>query len=107
MASTWITKAAKGGCMEGQYNLGVLFHKGEGMPKDEKQSLAWFEKAADSGYPDAQFSIGLLYEKGKDMPKNEAVAQAWFKKAADQGNKKAREKLASVEHKPATAVSAK
>ena len=73
-----------------------MYHNGNGVPKDEKQSISWLQKAADAGYPDAQFNIGIMYEKGISVPKDEKIAKQWFKKAADQGDKEAKEKPASL-----------
>jgi TPR repeat protein len=36
-----------------QYNLGVMYEKGQGVQKDEKKAMAWFEKAAEQGNKDA------------------------------------------------------
>jgi hypothetical protein len=36
-----------------QYNLGVMYEKGQGVQKDEKKAIAWFEKAAEQGNKDA------------------------------------------------------
>ena len=37
-----------------QYNLGVLFERGEGVPKDLRQAVVWYSKAAEQGVPGAQ-----------------------------------------------------
>ena len=37
----------------GQYNLGILYEKGLGVPTDVEQAKIWFQKAADQGDADA------------------------------------------------------
>ncbi len=34
--------------------LGVLFERGEGVPKDLRQAVVWYSKAAEQGVPGAQ-----------------------------------------------------
>ncbi len=46
-----------------QYNLGVMYANGQGVPKDEKQAVVWYRKAAEQGYADAQHNLGLMQEE--------------------------------------------
>ena len=41
-----LEKTAKQGNAEAQYNLGVIYHNGEGVPKDDAKAFHWYEKAA-------------------------------------------------------------
>lgn len=76
--------AAKGNA-DAQFNLGLMFLNGEGVPQDYKQALNWFEQSASKGNVRAQVNIGRMYAKGKGMLSNHGIAASWFKKAADQG----------------------
>ncbi|MFZ6875173.1 tetratricopeptide repeat protein [Undibacterium sp. Di27W] len=76
--------AAKGNA-DAQFNLGLMFLNGEGVPQDYKQALRWFEQSASKDNVRAQVNIGRMYAKGKGMLSNHGVAATWFKKAADQG----------------------
>src|SRR5262249_7132050 len=42
---------AEQGVLEAQYNLGILYEKGEGVDKDLAKAASWYEKAADQGDP--------------------------------------------------------
>ena len=67
-AAAWYRKAADQGHAVAQYNLGVLYRDGEGVPKDLAQAVAWFRKAADQGNAAAQNNLGVLYANGEGVP---------------------------------------
>ncbi len=46
----WYRKAAAQGVAEAQYNLGVMYGKGQGVPQDSVQAYMWYDLAA-SRYP--------------------------------------------------------
>ena len=37
-----LTKRAKGGNAEAQFNLGVMYQGGQGVPQDYKEAVKWF-----------------------------------------------------------------
>lgn len=43
--------AARYGDKVAQYNLGVMYFNGEGLPPDRVRGWAWFDLAAERGYP--------------------------------------------------------
>jgi len=45
-----LRKAAEQGDAEAQYNLGVRYANGEGVPEDYKEAVKWFRKAAEQGF---------------------------------------------------------
>ena len=47
------------GVAEAQYNLGVMYARGDGVPEDEAEALRWYRLAADQGHADAQFTLGF------------------------------------------------
>ena len=63
-ASPNITTREKG-FADAQYNLGVMYLKGEGVDKNDKVSAKWFRMAAQQGHADAQYNLGLLFKPGK------------------------------------------
>ena len=77
---------AKQGDVTAQYNLGVMYGEGVGVPENESEAVKWFRKAADQGYADAQYNLGLMYDNGEGVPENESEAVKWYRKAADQGH---------------------
>lgn len=46
-----------------QYNLGVSYRDGDGIPQNVAQAAGWFRKAADQGLASAQFNLGVLYDQ--------------------------------------------
>lgn len=35
---------------EAQFNLGIMYHNGLGVPQDYAQAVAWYRKAAAQGF---------------------------------------------------------
>lgn len=82
-------KAAEIGNTAAQNNLGLMYSKGEGVPKNAVQAVAWYRKAAEKREAAAQTNLGWMYEKGEGVPKDAVQAVAWYRKAAEQGYAKA------------------
>ncbi len=89
----WVVFRAKQGVPSAQYQLGLSYKEGEGVPQDDEQAVSWFRKAAEQGYAPGQNYLGILYEKGRGVPKDDTQAAAWYRKAATQGHKVAQERL--------------
>ena len=77
---------AEQGDASAQYNLGVMYEKGRGVPQGYAAAVTWWRKAADQGNASAQNNLGLMYDKGWGVPQDYAAAVSWYRKAADQGN---------------------
>ena len=65
-AREWI-KEARGGSSSAQYNLGLIYSTGEGVPKDLRNSLFWYEKSLKQGFPKAFTVLGKWYYSGNDV----------------------------------------
>jgi hypothetical protein len=89
----WRPLAEQGDALA-QYNLGVLYRKGRGVPQDDVQARQWYAKAAAQGQAKAQYNLGTLYYNGKGVPKDYKQALRWFRLAADQGEAVAQTKIA-------------
>jgi uncharacterized protein len=76
---------AKQGDANAQYNLGVMYHKGEGTTQDYREALKWYEKAAEQGHASAQLNISMFYFTGKGTNQDLNDALKWYKKAVAQG----------------------
>jgi len=76
-----------------QLNLGFMYEKGWGVPKNYREAAHWYRKAALQGDAMAQFNLGFMYEKGWGVPKNYREAFRWYRKAADTGHAKAQGNL--------------
>jgi TPR repeat protein len=47
-----------------QYNLGLMYLEGNGVPQDYAEAIKWYCLAADQGDSGAQSNLGLMYEHG-------------------------------------------
>ena len=94
-----LTTWASSGNAEAQFNLGLMYVFGDGVPKDTTKAVAWYGKAADQGYVGAQVSLGEMYAKGDGVPHDAAQAVAWYRKAADQGHPFAQSHLGAMYYK--------
>ncbi|KAG0375741.1 hypothetical protein BGX24_008705, partial [Mortierella sp. AD032] len=91
----WYMKAANLGSANAQYQIGVMYNNGEGVPTSGSNAMKWFTKAATQSHTSAQHQMGLLYRDGTldelDLEggvfKNSTTAMAWFLKAANKGHK--------------------
>ncbi|MBV8472249.1 MAG: sel1 repeat family protein, partial [Hyphomicrobiales bacterium] len=52
-AARWFRKAGQFGIRDSQFNLGILYARGMGVPQDLTQSWIWFSLAAQQGDTDA------------------------------------------------------
>ena len=59
---------AEQGNVDAQYNLGVMYETGKGVPEDDKEAVVWFRKAAEQGFTNAQYNLGWMYAHGKGVP---------------------------------------
>ena len=89
-------KLAEGGDKIAQYNLGVKYYFGEGVPQDYKEAVKWFTKAAEQGDAKAQYNLGNKYRKGEGVPQDYKEAVKWFTKAAEQGDADAQSNLGGM-----------
>ena len=70
-----------------------MYGKGQGVAKDEAESVRWYRKAAAQGNAAAQCNLGISYSNGQGVAKDEAEAVRWFRRAAAQGDADARAAL--------------
>ena len=76
---------AEQGHADAQFNLGVMYRKGQGVTQDYAEALKWYHKAAEQGDADAQNNLGVMYDKGLGVLQDDAEALKWYRKAAEQG----------------------
>lgn len=84
-AAAAFRKAADQGMPEAQFNLGLMYLKGEGVAQDYVEAKALFEKAAQQNNVRAQVNLGRMYAKAKGVAPNYGKAVYWFNKAAELG----------------------
>ncbi len=94
----YIRRAGEGD-MDAQYNLGIIYYHGEGVPRNFEGALIWFHRAAEQNDADAQYNLGLMYGKGEGVDKSHKHSLEWFQKAAEQGHSGAKEILEKMMRK--------
>ena len=81
------TKAlAEQGLATAQYNLGIMYADGLGVPENDSEAAKWYRKAADQGDAEAQFNVGNGYATGRGVPQNNIRAYVWWSMAKTQGD---------------------
>lgn len=81
-----LQKQADSGDADAQYNLGLMYAKGEGVPKDAAKAVELWQKAAAQGNAHAQSMLGGMYADGEGVPRDLVLAYAWFNLTAAQGD---------------------
>ena len=69
-----------------QYNLGLKYDAGRGVPRDYWHAARWYRLAADQGHAAAQYNLGSRYLVGEGVPQDDKEAVRWYRLAADQGH---------------------
>lgn len=118
---------AEAGDAEAQYELGVMYLKGQGVDQDRDQALLWLKRASDggnqqatsklsrvqkeqekfdelaanaqSGDIDAQYEVAMMYLKGRGVRQSGQQARKWLGKAAEQGDARAITRLGILNYK--------
>ena len=82
----WLPMAEQGDANV-QFNLGVMYAKGQGVKQDDFEAVKWFRKAAEQGHAKAQAILGFSYLLGeRGVQVNKSLAKEWFGKACDNGD---------------------
>ena len=89
----YIRMAAEKGYALAQSELGVMYSKGVGVPRDMKKSFDLYMQAAVQGEAIAQLNVGNRYHKGEGVDKDVNQSFIWCKKSADQGHTNAQYNL--------------
>lgn len=69
-----------------QFQLGVMYFKGQGVDQDFTQAQTWFTKAAEQGNTEAQINLGFIFDQGLGVVQNHKKAFFWYRKAGEQGD---------------------
>jgi uncharacterized protein len=84
---------AEQGHMDAQFNLGIMYDQGIGVPEDSAAAAQWFEQAAAQGDPIAAFNLGLMYTEGRGVDQDFSQAARWYALAAEHEHPEAMERL--------------
>jgi len=93
-AVRWYIKSAEQGYALGQYNLAMMYLRGEGgLKEDPVKGRELLQKAADQWLASAQYDLAIacLYGVGGAQSRDEA--EKWLRRASSQGYREAKKKL--------------
>ena len=79
---------AEAGDAPTQFNLGLMYLDGVGVPQSSEHAIEWFRRAADQGYAKAQYNLGSLYAVGRGVRKDLITAHMWMNLCAASGDAK-------------------
>jgi len=82
------TPLAKQGNALAQYNLGVMYNEGQGVPQNYKTAVKWYRLSAKQGNTDAQYNLGGMYALGRGVLKDYVYAHMWGNIASSNGDEK-------------------
>ena len=85
----WFRMAAENDELTAQFNVGVLYAEGKGVPKDYEKALDWYRIAAEQGFVPALYNLGLMYYHGYGVPQDHVTAYGWIDVAAQEGEENA------------------
>lgn len=83
--------AAEAGDPRAQYNLGVVYEEGRGVPSDMRQAVKWYRLAAQQDDADAQLALGVAHAIGEGIDRDYGLAYVWLSQSARQGRREAAE----------------
>ena len=89
-----LRNAAAKGQPAADYEIGIRYLDGQGIPQNTDDGVRWLERAANAGLAPAHFRLGGVYEKGLGVKKNLDKARRHYVIAADKGHAKAMHNLA-------------
>ena len=87
---------AKEGDAASQFNIGLLYERGEGVLMDPVEAVSWYRLAAEQNLDIAQYRLGMALDSGSGVPRDRKAAASWYMKAAEQGHIDAQLRLGAM-----------
>jgi TPR repeat protein len=81
--------AADQGHASAQFNLGISYDNGQGVPQNYAEAVKWYRLAADQGDASAQYNLGQMYRLGEGVPQDYVSAHMWLNQSAAKGETRA------------------
>lgn len=70
---------------QSDYERGLAYTYGDGVPQNLENAFKLFESAASLGHASAQYQLALAYTNGQGVTRNPSAAFEWYEKSARQG----------------------
>ena len=88
-----LRRLADQGDADAQWQIGVRYHNGDGVPHDDAQAMHWFHRAAEQGHVIAEATLGAYYWAGRGVPQDLSQAYFWSALALAQGDENSKSRL--------------
>jgi uncharacterized protein len=66
--------------------IGFMYHRGQGVPADDREAAMWLGRAAEQGQAEGQLMLGILSYYGRGVEQSYVRAYAWCDLAEINGN---------------------
>lgn len=90
VATRWYKDLAEEGDTNAQYQLGVMYEVGWGVPVDGVRAAHWYELAAQDGHSKAQLRLGMMYLIGAGVHQSAIQGEKLITWSAQSGEPLAR-----------------
>jgi uncharacterized protein len=81
----WMPLAQQGDAPT-QFNVGLLYLDGHGVPESPVEAVKWFTRSAEQGYTEAQHNLGAMYASGEGVKRDYVQGYKWLNICAAKGN---------------------
>jgi uncharacterized protein len=101
-AKSLFEKAAEQGEVDAQFNLAVMYARGDAPPDnhpDMAKAVPLFRKAALQGHPESQYILALAYHEASGVQRDEEECKKWMLASAEQGYSRAEFNVAARYYK--------
>jgi len=92
----YIRSKAEKGDPNYEYQLGLIYERGEHGLRSDYDAHKWFLRAAFQGVAAAQAKVCEFNREGRGVPRNNEEAFKWCRKAAEQGHGFSQVRLAEM-----------
>ena len=77
---------AESGDAQAQYNVGLMYDNGRGVPQDHAEAVKWYRLAAEQGDASSQRNLGVAAQLGGGVLQDDVMAHMWFNIASANGD---------------------
>lgn len=92
----YIRSKAEKGDPNYEYQMGLIYERGEHGLRSDYEAHKWFLRAAFQGMAVAQAKVCEFTREGRGIPRNDEEAFKWCRKAAEQGDAVSQARLAEM-----------
>ncbi len=82
----WLRSAAMAADAKAQFNLGLIYARGDGITPNDDHALHWWLEADKQGGTRTKVLLGLFHNLGRGVGRSEKQAAEWYRKAAEEGD---------------------